>query len=127
MPSRTLPEEPDHVSGDFQLADKALFQEIHRLNLEAVVLKSIPKMDDEDTDSASEDEQSYTFLRKVRRTGSTRKSLRQDMFVPIREIERIEKSPRRQATTLMWREVRYGRITASIINKVRTMRDTTSP
>ncbi|XP_040065971.2 uncharacterized protein LOC120839695 [Ixodes scapularis] len=127
MPSRTLPEEPNHVSGDFQLADKALFQEIHRLNPQAVVLRSIPKMDDEDTDSASEDEQSYTFLRKVRRTRSTRMSLPQDMFVPMREIERIEKSTRRQATTLMWREVRYGRITASIINKVRTMRDTTSP
>ncbi|XP_040072851.3 uncharacterized protein LOC115327191, partial [Ixodes scapularis] len=127
MPSRTPPEEPNHVSGDFQLADKAFFEEIHRLNPQAVVLRSIRKMDDEDTDSASEDEQSYTFLRKVRRTRSTRMSLPQDMFVPMREIERIEKSTRRQATTLMWREVRYGRITASIINKVRTMRDTTSP
>lgn len=33
--------------------------EIQKLNPEAAFLRSIPKMDDEDTDSASEDEQSY--------------------------------------------------------------------
>ncbi|CAN7980210.1 unnamed protein product, partial [Ixodes pacificus] len=49
------------------------------------------------------------------------------MFVPLGEIERVEKSTRRQAATLFWREVRYGRITASIMNTVRTMRESTSP
>ncbi|XP_042144684.1 uncharacterized protein LOC120850666 [Ixodes scapularis] len=127
MPSRRLPDEPNHVAHDYNPDDRALFQEILRLNPKAVVLRSIPKMNDEDTDSAPEDEQSYTFLRKVRRTGATRASLPFDMFVPINEIERIEKSTRRQAVTIFWRQVRYGRITASVLNKVQTMRDSTSP
>lgn len=54
----------------------------------------------------------------MRRTGATRASLPFDMFVPINEIERIEKSKRRQAVTIFWRQVRYGGITASVLNKV---------
>ncbi|CAN8006948.1 unnamed protein product [Ixodes hexagonus] len=129
MPSRHLSDEPDHVAHDYNPDNSALFREILRLNPQAVVLRSIPKMDDENTDSASEDEQSYTFLRQVKclRTWATRSSLPDDMFVPIKEIERIEKSTRRQAVTIFWREVRYGRITASVLNKVQTMRDSTSP
>ncbi|KAM7306320.1 uncharacterized protein ISCGN_010051 [Ixodes scapularis] len=103
MPSRRLPDEPNHVAHDYNPDDRALFQEILRLNPKAVV------------------------LRKVRRTGATRASLPFDMFVPIDEIERIEKSTRRQAVTIFWRQVRYGRITASVLNKVQTMRDSTSP
>lgn len=66
MPSRRLPDEPNHVAHDYNPDDRALFQEILRLNPKAVVLRSIPKMNDEVTDSASEDEQSYTFLRQVK-------------------------------------------------------------
>ncbi|CAN7981772.1 unnamed protein product [Ixodes pacificus] len=66
MPSRRLPDEPNHVAHDYNPDDRALFREILRLNLKAAVLRSILKMDGEDTDSASEDEQSYTFLRQVK-------------------------------------------------------------
>ncbi|EEC02769.1 hypothetical protein IscW_ISCW002079 [Ixodes scapularis] len=65
MPRRRLLDEPNYVAHDYNSDDRALFREILRLNLHAVVLRSIPKMNDKDTDSASQDEQSYTFLRQV--------------------------------------------------------------
>ncbi|KAG0425942.1 hypothetical protein HPB47_026935 [Ixodes persulcatus] len=41
MPSRRLPDEPNHVAHDYNPDDRALFREILRLNPKAVVLREL--------------------------------------------------------------------------------------
>ncbi|KAH7959629.1 hypothetical protein HPB49_012622 [Dermacentor silvarum] len=60
---RKLAAEPKHTCESFNSSDKEIFQRLQKASSSAVVLRSIPKLDPEDTDSASEDEEMYTFLR----------------------------------------------------------------
>lgn len=60
---RKLAAEPKHTWESFNSSDKEIFERLQKASSSAVVLRSIPKLDPEDTDSASEDEEMYTFLR----------------------------------------------------------------
>ncbi|XP_049267562.1 uncharacterized protein LOC119378860 [Rhipicephalus sanguineus] len=61
--ARRLAPEPKNTSQPFNPNDQEIFEKLRRAGASAVVLRSIPKVDPEDTDSASEDEEMYTFLR----------------------------------------------------------------
>ncbi|KAH7980424.1 hypothetical protein HPB49_015988 [Dermacentor silvarum] len=60
---RKLAAEPKHTCESFNSSDKEIFERLQKASSRAVVLRSIPKLDPEDTNSASEDEEMYTFLR----------------------------------------------------------------
>ncbi|KAH7953801.1 hypothetical protein HPB49_012417 [Dermacentor silvarum] len=59
---RKLAAEPKHTCESFNSSDKEIFERLQKASSSAVVVRSIPKLDPEDTDSASEDEEMYTFL-----------------------------------------------------------------
>ncbi|XP_064485878.1 uncharacterized protein LOC135398398 [Ornithodoros turicata] len=88
---------PPYTFEQYSATDKNIFDELKRIAPGAVVLRSIPKLDPEDTDSGSEDEQCYTLLRRAQKTSSTRDTFMDDMFVPLKEIERIQKATRQQS------------------------------
>ncbi|KAM7307511.1 uncharacterized protein ISCGN_011147 [Ixodes scapularis] len=61
------------------------------------------------------------------KSGSTKDSLPADLFVPLSEVERIEKGTRQQASCLLWKKARYGRLTASVMFRIRTLQPSTNP
>ncbi|KAL1478862.1 hypothetical protein MTO96_052320 [Rhipicephalus appendiculatus] len=61
--ARKLSTKANYTSQPFNPSDKHIFERLRRVNASAVVLRSIPKLDPEETDSASEDEEMFTFLR----------------------------------------------------------------
>lgn len=62
-PARHIRKEPDHVATSYVPGDEALFRRLQEINPQSAVLRSIPKLNAEDTDSASEDEETYSLLR----------------------------------------------------------------
>ncbi|KAG0414184.1 hypothetical protein HPB47_008660 [Ixodes persulcatus] len=64
-PARRIPKEPDHVAAVYVPGDEALFRRLQEVTPQAAVLRSIPKLNAEDTDSASEDEETYSLLRSL--------------------------------------------------------------
>ncbi|XP_029836391.2 uncharacterized protein LOC115320401 isoform X2 [Ixodes scapularis] len=125
--ARRIAKEPDHVAAAYVPEDEALFRRLQEVNPQAAILRSIPKLNAEDTDSASEDEETYSLLRNAVKSGSTKDSLPADLFVPLSEVERIEKGTRQQASCLLWKEARYGRLTASVMFRIRTLQPSTNP
>ncbi|KAH7969757.1 hypothetical protein HPB52_021725 [Rhipicephalus sanguineus] len=61
--ARRLAPEPKNTSEPFNPSDQEIFEKLRRAGASAVALRIIPKVDPEDTDAASEDEEMYTFLR----------------------------------------------------------------
>ncbi|KAK8766847.1 hypothetical protein V5799_006373 [Amblyomma americanum] len=115
--SKKLKTQPCHTSEKYNSSEREIFEALKRVNLKAVVLRSIPKLDPEETDSASEDEEMYTFLRNARKSRSTRETFLDDMFLPLSEVERIEKSTRLSSESPIWYAARYGRITATTMSR----------
>ncbi|KAK8767887.1 hypothetical protein V5799_005332 [Amblyomma americanum] len=116
--SKKLKTQPCHTSEKYNSSEREIFEALKRVNPKAVVLHSIPKLDPEETDSASEDEEMYTFLRNVRKSRSTRETFLDDIFLPLSEVERIEKSTRLSSESPIWYAARYGRITATTMSRV---------
>ncbi|CAN7976078.1 unnamed protein product [Ixodes persulcatus] len=126
-PARRICKEQDHVAAAYVPGDEALFRWLQEINSKAAVLRSIPKLNAEDTYSASEDKETYSLLRNAVKSASTKDTLPADLFVPLSDVERIEKGTRQQASCLLWKEARYGRLTASVMFRIRTLQPLTNP
>ncbi|XP_077507197.1 uncharacterized protein LOC144116327 [Amblyomma americanum] len=124
--ARKLAAEANHTSETYDARDIEIFQRLRKASSSAVVLRSIPKTDSEDTDSASEDEEMYTFLRNARKARSTKEDFLEDMFLPLSEIERIEKATRLTSKSPLWHEARYGRLTGTTMHRIRTLKADTN-
>ncbi|XP_042144096.1 uncharacterized protein LOC121834464, partial [Ixodes scapularis] len=62
-PARRICKEPDHVAAAYVPGDEALFRRLKEINPQAAVLRSIPKFNAEETDSASDADEMYSLLR----------------------------------------------------------------
>ncbi|XP_077507105.1 uncharacterized protein LOC144116261 [Amblyomma americanum] len=116
--SKKLKTQPCQTSEKYSSSEREIFEAQKRVNPKAVVLRSIPKLDPEETDSASEDEDMHTFLRNARKSSSTRETFLDDMFLPLSEVQKTEKSTRLSSESPISYAARYGRITATTMSRV---------
>lgn len=128
---RTKPVEKENESDDFD--EEAAMRQLKQLCPDACIFTK----DDSDTDTASDDEDLPPVLTKEKTIDladmseelveAECRNFLEDFNVTETQSSNLERMTRNQSESSLWKRQRVGRITASLVHDIKTLKETTNP